>query len=227
MIDLYYFPTPNTWKASIMLEETGLDYRIVPVNIMEGEQLKPDFLKISPNNRVPAIVDHNGPDGEISIFESGAILIYLAEKTGQFIPKFANGRTEVLEWLFWQVGGLGPMAGQANHFCNSMADNTQGVDRYVAESRRLYGVLDRRLAGREWIAGEYSIADMACWGWIWFHLMHRQTLDEFPEIARWFKAMSARPAVQRGKNAGLETVSEEQRRMYDGPYYQPASKPSI
>jgi GST-like protein len=222
MIDLYYFPTPNTWKVSIMLEETGLDYRIVPVNILEGEQLKPDFLKISPNNRVPAIVDHDGPGGEISVFESGAILVYLAEKTGQFIPKTATGRIEVLEWLFWQVGGLGPMAGQANHFTSFMADNTQGVDRYVTESRRLYGVLDRRLAGREWIAGEYSIADMACWGWVWFHQMHRQTLDEFSEIARWFKAMSARPAVQRGKNAGLENVSDEQRRMYDGPYYQPS-----
>lgn len=223
MIDLYYFPTPNTWKASIMLEETGLPYKIVPVNIMEGDQHKPEFLKISPNNRVPAMVDHDGADGEISVFESGAMLVYLADKTGKFLPASGKGRTQALEWLFWQVGGLGPMAGQANHFRNYMADNTQAVDRYVNEAKRLYGVLDRQLAGREWIAGEYGIADMACWGWVWFHPMHGQTLSEFPEVARWFEAMSARPAVQRGKNAGLEHVSEQQRKMYDGPYYQPSA----
>lgn len=219
MIDLYYFPTPNTWKVSIMLEECGLDYRIAPVDILNGAQLEPEFLAFSPNNKVPAIVDQDGVDGPQSVFESGAILIYLAEKTGKFLPASGKRRVEVLEWLFWQVGGLGPMAGQANHFRNFMADNQQAVDRYTQESTRLYGVLDKRLSGREWIADDYSIADMACWGWVWFHRMHGQTLEAFPHVGHWFEAMAARPAVQRAKSAGLGNVSEEQRAMYDGPYF--------
>lgn len=202
-----------------MLEETGLEYRVVPVDILNGGQMNPDFLRISPNNKVPAIVDHDGPEGSVSIFESGAILVYLAEKAGRFLPAHGNARVSALEWLFWQVGGLGPMAGQANSFRTAMSDNQQGVERFVNESRRLYGVLDRRLLGNEWIAGEYGIADMASWGWVWFHRMHGQNLDEFPEVRRWFNAMSERPAVQRAKSAGLEDVSAEQRRVYDGPFF--------
>lgn len=222
MIDLHYFPTPNTWKVSIMLEECGLEYRVVPVDILNGEQLKPEFLAISPNNRVPAIVDQDGLDGPQPVFESGAILVYLAEKTGQFLAPAGKARVEAMEWLFWQVGGLGPMAGQANHFRNFMADNQQAVDRYTNESTRLYGVFNKRLAGREWIAGDYSIADMASWGWVWFHQMHGQSLADFPEVKRWFEAMSARPAVQRAKLTGLDNVSDEQRKMYDGPFYNKA-----
>lgn len=219
MIDLYYFPTSNTWKVSIMLEETGLEYRVVPIDILNGGQMDPEFLKISPNNKVPAIVDHDGPEGSVSIFESGAILMYLAEKTGRFLPSHGNARVRALEWLFWQVGGLGPIAGQTNTFRTAMPDNQQAVDRFVNAARHLYGVLDRQLAGNEWIAGEYGIADMASWGWVWFHRMHGQDLEEFAEVKRWFNAMSERPAVKRAKNIGLEHVSDKHRKIYDGPFF--------
>ena len=220
MIDLYYFPSPNTWKASIMLEECGLPYRVMPIDITRDEQFAPEFLAISPNNRVPAIVDHDGADGPQSVFESGAILLYLAEKTGRFLAPSGPDRIAAFEWLMWQMGGLGPMAGQAHHFRRYAPEgNDYAVDRYTREVARLYGVLDRRLAGRAWIAGDYSIADIACWGWVWFHRMHGQDLANFPEVARWFFGMSERPAVQRGKKVGIELASESFRPALEGPFF--------
>jgi len=220
MIDLHYFPTPNTWKASIMLEECGLPYRVVPVDITKDAQLAPEFLAICPNNRVPAIVDHDTPWGTQSVFESGAILIYLAEKCGRFLAPSGPDRVAALEWLMWQMGGLGPMAGQAHHFRRyAPPGNDYGIERYTNEAARLYRVLDRRLEGREWIAGDYSIADIACWGWVWFHRMHGQDLADHPSISRWFFEMAKRPAVQRGKALGLDMVSEEFRTALQGPYY--------
>lgn len=193
-----------------MLEECGLPYRLIPVDITKDQQFEPDFLAISPNNRVPAIVDHDTPSGTQSVFESGAILIYLAEKTGRLLAHDGPNRVATLEWLMWQMGGLGPMAGQTHHFRRYKAEgNDYAVERYTKETARLYGVLDRRLAGREWIADDYSIADIACWGWVWFHRMHGQNLADFPNVSRWFFAMGARPAVQRGKSIGLELVSPE------------------
>ena len=222
MIDLYYFPSPNTWKASIMLEECGLPYRVVPVDITKDEQFAPDFLAISPNNRVPAIVDHDAPGGPQPVFESGAILLYLAEKTGRFLAPSGPERVAAIEWLMWQMGGLGPMAGQAHHFRRYAAEgNGYAVERYVKEAGRLYGVLDRRLAGRRWIAGEdYSIADIACWGWVWFHQMHGIALDDFAEVRRWFLAMSERPAVERGRKVALDVLPDEFRTAFNGPFYQ-------
>jgi len=221
VIDLYFFPTPNTWKVGIYLEETGLPYRVVPIDIRKDEQFAPDFLRVSPNNRVPAIVDHDAPEGPRSVFESGAILVYLAEKTGRFLPASGPKRTATFEWLFWQMGGLGPMAGQAHHFRRYAPEgNEYAKERYVKESARLYGVLDRRLKGREWIAEDYSIADIACWGWTWFHRMHGQNLDDFAEVKRWFLQMSERPAVQRAKRIGLEMLSPEVRTMFEGPFWQ-------
>lgn len=220
MIDLYYFPTPNTWKASIMLEECGLPYRVKLVDITRGEQADPAFQAISPNGRVPAIVDHL-PEGPQAVFESGAILVYLAEKTGRFLPPSGPARTEALQWLFWQMGGLGPMAGQAGYFRRYHAEgNAFSVARYTNEVHRLYGVLDRRLADRQWIAGDYGVADMACWGWIWFHPLHGQSLDDFPALRRWYFAMAERPAVQRGRQVALDLVSDTVRKIYQGPYYQ-------
>ena len=225
MIDLHYFPSPNTWKVSIMLEECGLPYQVKIVDITKNDQFAQRFLAISPNNRVPAIVDHDAPGGPRSVFESGAILVYLAEKTGLFLKADGAARTEALEWLFWQVGGLGPMAGQAHHFRRYEADgNAYAVDRYTKECARLYGVLDRRLAGREWIAGDYGIADMACWGWTWFHRLHGQNLDDFADVKRWFLAMSARPAVQRAKQVGLEAVQPATREMLQGVWYMQADE---
>jgi GSH-dependent disulfide-bond oxidoreductase len=207
MIDLYYWPTPNGWKISIALEEMGLPYKVLPVNIGRGEQFKPEFLAISPNNRMPAIVDHDpvGGGGALSIFESGAILLYLAEKTGRFLPKDLHGRFEVLQWLMWQMGGLGPMLGQAHHFRQYAPEKIQyGVDRYTNEANRLYGVLNKRLADRAFVAGDYSIADMACWPWIVLHDMQGQRLEDFPHLRRWFETMRTRPAVQKGFEVGNE-----------------------
>lgn len=200
MIDLYYWTTPNGHKITVFLEETGLPYRIVPVNIGTGEQFRPDFLAIAPNNRIPAIIDTEPADGgaPISVFESGAILHYLAEKTGRFLPTDARGRSEVMQWLFWQMGGLGPMAGQNHHFAQYASERIPyAITRYVNETNRLYGVLDRRLADREFIAEVYSIADMACYPWIVPHQRQQQNLDDFPHLRRWFRAIEARPAVQR------------------------------
>ncbi|HKC51986.1 MAG TPA: glutathione S-transferase N-terminal domain-containing protein [Myxococcota bacterium] len=207
MIDLYYWPTPNGWKISIALEELELPYKVVPVNIGRGEQFKPEFLAISPNNRMPAIVDHSPVDGggPLSIFESGAILLYLADKTGRLCPKDLRGRTEVVEWLMWQMGGLGPMSGQANHFRNYAPEKLQyGIDRYTNETNRLYGVLDKRLAGREFICGGFSIADCASWPWLLSHDRIGQNLAEFPNLNRWYDALKERPSVRRGIDVGKE-----------------------
>lgn len=198
MIDLYYWTTPNGHKITLFLEEAGLDYQIKPININEGEQFHPAFLEISPNNRIPAIVDHTPADGgaPISIFESGAILQYLAEKIGRFMPADLRGRTETMQWLFWQMGGLGPMAGQNHHFGMFAPEKIEyAIKRYVDETARLYGVMNDRLAERDYLAGEYSIADMACFPWIVPHQRQGQNLDEFPNLKRWFDAIRARPAV--------------------------------
>ncbi len=205
MIDLYYWPTPNGHKITIFLEETGTKYRIIPVHIGRGEQFKPEFLKISPNNRMPAIVDRAPSDGgaAVSIFESGAILLYLAEKTGQFIAGDIRGRVDVLQWLFWQMGGLGPMAGQNHHFVKYAPEKIPyAMERYIKETSRLYAVLDRRLMDREFVAGEYSIADMAAYPWIVPHQRQQQNLDDFPNLKRWFETIRARPAVMRAYEKG-------------------------
>jgi GST-like protein len=199
LIDLYYWPTPNGYKITIMLEECGLPYNIIPVNISKGDQFKPDFLKISPNNRMPAIVDPAGPNGEpIAIFESGAILIYLAEKTGKFMPADPRGRYEVLQWLMFQMGGVGPMLGQAHHFRNYAPEKIEyAINRYTNEGGRLYNVIDKRLEGREYLAGDYSIADMATMPWI---LGERQghSFDDFSNLKDWRERLKARPALQKG-----------------------------
>jgi len=199
-IDLYYWPTPNGWKISIMLEETGLPYRVVPVDITAGDQFKPEFLAISPNNKMPAIVDPEGPDGEpISLFESGAILVYLADKSGQFLSKEPRGRYTVLEWLMFQMGHVGPMLGQAHHFRGYAPERIEyAVERYTNEAARLYRVLDKRLGEVEHVAGDYSIADMAIFPWIVPHERQGQNLDDYPSLQRWYRALEARPAVQRG-----------------------------
>lgn len=210
MIDLHYWTTPNGHKISIFLEEAGTPYRIVPVNISTGDQFQAEFLKIAPNNRIPAIVDSAPADGgaPISLFESGAILQYLAEKAGQFLPVDIRGRAEVMQWLFWQMGGLGPMAGQNHHFVTYAPERIPyAMERYVNETHRLYGVLDRRLADRPFIAGDYSIADMACYPWIVPHERQQQNLDEFPHLKRWFDVINARPAVERAY-ALARTVNE-------------------
>ncbi len=205
-IDLYYWPTPNGWKITILLEELGVPYEVKYVNIGKGEQFAPDFLKISPNNRMPAIVDHDGPGGEpISVFESGAILQYLGRKFGNFYPQDERQRVAVEEWLFWQIGGLGPMAGQAHHFRQYAPEKVPyGIDRYTNECNRLYGVMNKRLAEHPFLAGEYSIADMACIGWIIPYERQGQNLDDFPHLKRWFETMMARPAVKRGIEVGKE-----------------------
>ncbi|QHI97248.1 thiol:disulfide oxidoreductase [Xylophilus rhododendri] len=200
MIDLYYWTTPNGHKISIFLEEAGLPYEVHGVNIGKNEQFKPEFLRIAPNNRIPAIVDHEPADGgaPLSLFESGAILMYLAEKIGRFLPADLRGRQEVSQWLFWQMGGLGPMAGQNHHFGTFAPEKIPyAIERYVKETARLYGVLDRRLADREFVAGDYSIADMAIYPWIVPHTRQQQDLADFPNLQRWFQAIAARPAVQR------------------------------
>lgn len=200
MIELHYWTTPNGHKITIFLEESGLEYRIIPVNISVGEQFQPEFLAIAPNNRIPAIVDTAPTDGgePLSLFESGAILQYLAEKTGRFLPPDPRGRAETLQWLFWQMAGLGPMAGQNHHFVQYAPERLPyAIERYVHETNRLYGVLDRRLAEREYIAGDYSIADMASYPWIVPHERQRQNLDDFPHVKRWFEAISQREAVKR------------------------------
>lgn len=212
MIDLYYFPTPNTWKISIFLEETGLDYRVILVNILEGEQFDPAFLSISPNNRVPAIIDHEVTDERgqpLALMESGAILVYLAEKTGQFLPTDPAPRARVLEWLMFQMSGIGPMGGQANHFnAYCPEDLPYARARFTNEVARLWGLLDDRLAESDWIANNaYSIADMACWGWITLHELQGQQLDETPHLKAWFERMGDRPAVQRAYAIGADVAA--------------------
>ena len=224
MIDLYYWPTPNGHKITLFLEETGVPYKLIPVNIGKGEQFQPEFLAISPNNRMPAIVDHTPVErgAPISVFESGAILLYLAEKTEQFIPKDVRGRVEVTQWLFWQIGGLGPMAGQNHHFSRYAPEKIPyAVERYVNETNRLYGVLNKRLADREFVAGAYSIADMAAYPWIVPHEAQSQNLDDFPHLKRWFDAIKIRPATLRAYDRGTAissnpTVNEESRKILFG-----------
>ncbi len=224
MIDLYYWPTPNGRKITIMLEEVGLPYRIVPVDIGRGAQFEPEFLAISPNNRMPAIVDDEplGGGAPISIFESGAILLYLGEKTGQLLPKDPRGKYEVTQWLMWQMGGLGPMCGQAHHFREYAPEKIPyAIDRYTNEVNRLYGVLDRRLSDREYLAGEYSIADIAAWPWVVPAKVQGQNLDDFPHVKRWFAAITARPAVERGRAVGRDlprknSMDDEARKVLFG-----------
>ncbi|RJF97035.1 glutathione S-transferase [Noviherbaspirillum cavernae] len=206
-ITLYAWNTPNGRKISVALEEMELSYTVVPVNITQGQQHEPDFLRISPNNRIPAIVDAEGPDGKpISVFESGAILLYLAEKSGRFLPADLRSRVPVLEWLMWQMGGFGPMPGQVHHFrsLESEGDRRYGLKRYSDETRRLYGVLDRRLAQVEFVAGELSVADFAILGWAWRHERHEVNLQDYPHVERWYRALLARPGVQRGLEVKLD-----------------------
>ncbi len=200
-IELFAFDTPNGRKISVALEEMGLPYAVQVVDIGAGHQFDPAFNRISPNNKIPAIVDPNGPDGQpISVFESGAILMYLAEKTGLFLPREGRARVEVLEWLMFQMGGFGPVPGQVHHFValDSESDRRYGLERFMAETRRLYGVMDRRLVNREYFANALSIADFALLGWVWRHPRHQVDLADFPQVQRWYQSMMARPAVQRG-----------------------------
>jgi GSH-dependent disulfide-bond oxidoreductase len=218
MIELHYWTTPNGHKITIFLEEAGVPYRIIPVNISAGDQFKPEFLAISPNNRIPAIVDRHPAGGgkPIAVFESGAILLYLAEKTRRFLPRELRGRVEVSEWLFWQMGG------QNHHFSQYAAEKLPyAIDRYVKETNRLYGVLNRRLAGRDFIAGEYSIADMASYPWIVPHKRQGQTLEDFPNLKRWFETIRERPAVKRAYDLAKEIntqpiVTEQSKKVLFG-----------
>jgi GST-like protein len=224
MIDLYFWPTPNGLKLKLFLEESALRYRAIPIDIGKGEQHRPEFLKVSPNNKIPALVDHDPPGGgaPLSLFESGAMLLYLAEKSGKFIPADVRGRAEVLQWLFWQVGGLGPMAGQNHHFNRYAPEKIPyAIERYLKETNRLYGVLDKRLADREYLAGAYSIADMASYPWIVPHEAQGQNLNDFPHLQRWFEAIKNRPATARAyeRGAGLSSdapMTEEARRILFG-----------
>jgi GST-like protein len=223
MIDLYFWTTPNGLKPLIFLEEVGARHKVVPVDIGAGEQFTPEFLRISPNNRIPAIVDHEPADGgaPLSLFESGAILLYLAEKFGRFLPEHLRGRNEAIQWLFWQMAGLGPMAGQTHHFRNYAPEKIPyAIDRYVKETNRLYGVLDHRLSDREFVAGDYSIADMAIYPWI-LPEGQGQNPEDFPNVARWRDKIAARPAVQRAKAASdainaKPTVSDEAKKLLFG-----------
>ena len=224
MIDLYYWTTPNGHKIPMFLEEAGLPYVLHGVDIGKGQQFAPDFLAVSPNNRIPAILDHEPADGgaPVSVFESGAILLYLAEKTGTLLPRDTRGRVAALEWLFWQVGGLGPMAGQNHHFKTYAKEKLPyAIDRYVDETNRLYGVLDRRLAGRDFLAGTYSIADIACYPWVVPHERQGQDLDDFPNLKRWFHAIEAMPSTVRAYAKADQlntapTVDEQSRKTLFG-----------
>jgi len=221
-IDVYYWPTPNGWKVTILLEELGAPYNIIPINIGKGEQFTPEFLKISPNNRMPAIVDHEplGGGEPLAIFESGAILEYLAEKHGKFMPKEPRGKYEVLQWLYWQMANLGPNSGQANHFRHYAPEKiAYGINRYTDEVNRLYGVMNTGLADREYLAGAYSIADMASWPWVVPYERMGQNLNDFPHMKRWFETLKARPAVDRGYAVGQELrqeMSEEAKKVLFG-----------
>jgi GST-like protein len=224
MIELHYWTTPNGHKVTMFLEEAGLDYKIVPVNIGKGEQFKPDFLAVSPNNRIPAILDRDPKDGgaPIPVFESGAILLYLAEKTGKFLPADTRKRYDAIQWLFWQMGGLGPMSGQNNHFSQYANDKIPyAIDRYRNEVNRLYGVLNKKLAGRDFIAGDYSIADMASYPWIVPYERQGQKIEDFPNLKRWFETIKARPATVRAyelaKTINTQpSVTEESKKILFG-----------
>ena len=220
MIDLYFFPSPNGLKIGIMLEECGLPYQLIPVDIGSGEQFRPEYLALNPNNKIPTIVDQ---DTGISVFESGAILIYLAEKSKQLLPQAADERIEVLSWLFWQAGGLGPMAGQAHHFRAFATEEVPyGIERYTNEVNRLYGVMNGRLGDTGYLAGNYSIADIACWPWIVSHERQGQDLEEFPNVKRWFETIRERPAVMRGFALGHEQMVDQE--SYEFLYGQTAAR---
>jgi len=224
MIDFYFWTTPNGYKVLQFLIETGIPYRLFPINISKGEQFKPEFLKISPNNKIPAIVDHDpiGSNEPIAIFESGAILLYLAEKTGRFILDDIKGRAEVLQWLFWQMGGLGPMAGQNLHFVHYAPEILPyAIKRYVDETARLFKVMDKQLADREYLAGEYSIADMASYPWVAIYERLKQDLNDFPNLKRWYEQIKARPATISAYEIGstintIPTVTEESKKILLG-----------
>ncbi len=221
MIDFYYWPTPNGWKVAMLLEELGIDYRMVPINIGKGDQFSPEFLAISPNNRMPAIVDHDVDGAPVSVFESGAIMWYLADKYGKFLSADPLERKETMEWLFWQVGGQGPMAGQLSHFVNYAPEDERsyGHKRYKGEYERLCAVLDKRLHGREWITGDaYSIADMICWPWVLIAKPLGVSLDPFPDLTDWRKRVKERPATQRAVDLGKDMrrqapPTDEERRL--------------
>ena len=225
MIDFYYSATPNGWKVAILLEELGVDYNLNMMRLSKGDQFKPEFLAISPNNRMPAIVDHDVDGDPVSVFESGAIMIYLAEKTGKFLPDGPLARKEMLEWMFWQVGGQGPMAGQLSHFVNYAPEDqrTYGHQRYLGEYERLLAVMDRRLTGRDWLVGDsYSIVDMICWPWILIAKPLSASLEPFPALSAWRQRVKERPAVQRAvnlakdtQNTGKPPTEEERRILYN------------
>lgn len=215
MYDLYFWTTPNGYKPLLMLEELGAEYQLRSINIGKDEQFAPDFLEIAPNNRIPALVDPQPAEGDkpISVFESGAIMLYLAEKSGKFMPRSLAGKTQAYEWLMWQMGGLGPMAGQAHHFLLAAKEQVPyAIERYTKECQRLYGVMDRHLAKQEYLASEYSVADMASYPWVWRHKRHKVSLDDYPNVARWYKQISERPATARASergaviNPGAETL---------------------
>jgi GSH-dependent disulfide-bond oxidoreductase len=220
VIDLYFWPTGNGKKITIMLEEIGLRYRIIPVNINKGDQFTPAYVAISPNSKMPAIVDPAAPGGPLVIFESGAILQYLGEKSGKLLPHELHDRYRVLQWVYWQVGGLGPIAGQAHHFLKYAPQKVEyAMHRFRSETARLYGVMDRQLGQQEYLAGDYSIADIAAWPWVYRYDWQEQNLDDFPNVKRWFQAVGERPAVRRGASAGADlqaaaaTMSDEDKKL--------------
>jgi GSH-dependent disulfide-bond oxidoreductase len=223
MIDVYFWPTGNGKKITIMLEEVGLPYRIIPVNIGQGDQFTPEYESINPNNKMPSIVDPDAPGKPIVIFESGAILQYLAEKTGKLLPQDLHGKYRTLQWVYWQVGGLGPMAGQAHHFLKYAPQKVEyAMHRFRSETARLYQVMNKQLANDEYLAGDYSIADIAAWPWVVRHDWQEQNLDDFPNVKRWFDTVGARPAVKRGAEVGAEFQSallsmsdEEKKRLFN------------
>src|SRR3954452_10119347 len=231
MIDFYYWPTPNGWKISIMLEECGLAYRMIPVDIGRGDQFKPEFLAISPNGRMPAIVDHGAGREPVPVFESGAILLHLAHRSGRFMPQSEKGRKETLEWLFWQVGNLGPMAGQLRPFVNyAQGEHPYSRERYAKEYRRCLGVLERRLAEREFIVDEYSIADIACWPWVLIAKPLGQSLAELPHVSRWRETIKQRPAVRAGVDLAKDLrrsapPTDEERRILFNQTVEPSGSP--
>jgi GSH-dependent disulfide-bond oxidoreductase len=211
LIDAYIWPTGNGKKITIMLEECGLEYRAIPVNINKGDQFKPEFEALSPNNKMPAIVDHDGPGGPIRMFESGAILQYLGEKTGKLLPTDTRGKYNVLQWVYWQIGGLGPMAGQAHHFLRYAPEKIEyPMRRFREEVARLYTVMDKQLAKGDYLAGDYSIADIACWPWVFRYDWQGQDLNDFPYVKRWFETVGARPAVKKGASVGQEWINSAQ-----------------
>ena len=223
MIDLYTWPTPNGFKVSILLEELGLPYNVIPVDIGKGAQFEPEYLKLNPNNKMPTIVDNEGPDGRpYAVMESGAILIYLADKHGKFLPKGGEARYDVLQWLMWQMGGLGPMLGQAHHFLQYAPEKIEyAMNRYSNEANRLYGVLNKRLTGRDYVAGDYSIADMAIMPWLRYPDRQAVDIEQYPEVKRWRESLEARPAVQKGlavlaENRRSGPISDEQREVMFG-----------